>query len=314
MTVLVPNASEAERAALARAAGRRCSLSWAPEHVHLVHESSNGAVAERRRRRTRQNRQWPKEATEMWQDTTDLDRLALVAGSEPRDRRLWRRRRHRGQRGRSRRSRDREARGQAERRLTISNWPLLHRQEDRSGLREGDRRISVKYIEDVNDNAEFFGKLQPLLGQGAVRAAARCSSSRTGWRRRCTISATSRTSTSRRIPNVEKNLVPSLQHPTFDPNRDFSVPWQSGMTGLIVRTDLAPDVKSICDLFDPQVQGQGRHAHRAARHRAAGDEVPGGRPQQGHRVRLAGGDRQDQGGRRVGADPPLHRATTTPAT
>ena len=28
------------------------------------------------------------------------------------------------------------------------------------------------------------------------------------------------------------------------------------MTGLIVRTDLAPDVKSICDLFDPKYKGK----------------------------------------------------------
>jgi spermidine/putrescine transport system substrate-binding protein len=50
--------------------------------------------------------------------------------------------------------------------------------------------------------------------------------------------------------------VPALQHPTFDPNRDFSVPWQSGMTGLIVREDLAPDVHSICDLFNPKYKGK----------------------------------------------------------
>src|SRR5206468_3692345 len=37
---------------------------------------------------------------------------------------------------------------------------------------------------------------------------------------------------------------------------DFAVPWQSGMTGLIVRTDLAPDIKSICDLFDPKYKGK----------------------------------------------------------
>ena len=58
------------------------------------------------------------------------------------------------------------------------------------------------------------------------------------------------------IPNVEKNLVPSLQSPSFDPDRSFSVPWQSGLTGIIVRTDLAPDVHSICDLFDPQYKGK----------------------------------------------------------
>ena len=34
------------------------------------------------------------------------------------------------------------------------------------------------------------------------------------------------------------------------------MPWQTGMTGLVVRTDLAPDVTSICDLFDPQYAGK----------------------------------------------------------
>ncbi len=45
MTVLVPNASEAERSRLP-GGGAPVRLSWAPEHVHLVLESSNGAVAE----------------------------------------------------------------------------------------------------------------------------------------------------------------------------------------------------------------------------------------------------------------------------
>ena len=58
------------------------------------------------------------------------------------------------------------------------------------------------------------------------------------------------------IPNVEHNLIPQLQHPPADPNRDFTVPWQAGMTGLIVNTDLAPNVTSICDLFDPQYKGK----------------------------------------------------------
>ena len=56
--------------------------------------------------------------------------------------------------------------------------------------------------------------------------------------------------------NNYKNLVPSLANPPFDPNRDYSMPWQTGMTGLVVRSDLAPDVTSICDLFDSQYAGK----------------------------------------------------------
>jgi ABC-type Fe3+/spermidine/putrescine transport system ATPase subunit len=44
ITVLVPNASEAERARLP-GGGAPVRLSWAPEHIHVVRESRAGAVA-----------------------------------------------------------------------------------------------------------------------------------------------------------------------------------------------------------------------------------------------------------------------------
>jgi spermidine/putrescine transport system substrate-binding protein len=60
----------------------------------------------------------------------------------------------------------------------------------------------------------------------------------------------------KRLPNVQKNLIPALRHPEADPRREFTVPWQSGMTGLIVRKDFAPDVDEIEDLFDPRYKGK----------------------------------------------------------
>lgn len=44
MTVLVPNADEAERQRLP-GGGARVALSWEPEHMHLVRESPDGAPA-----------------------------------------------------------------------------------------------------------------------------------------------------------------------------------------------------------------------------------------------------------------------------
>jgi spermidine/putrescine transport system substrate-binding protein len=138
--------------------------------------------------------------------------------------------------------------------LSISNWPLYI---DKQTVPDFEKAtgVSVKYTEDVNDNAEFFGKMQPLLAKGesggrsiiVVTDWMAAKMHELGYVQDLDKSA---------IPNVEKNLVPALQHPTFDPNRDFSVPWQSGMTGLIVREDLAPDVKSICDLFNPKYKGK----------------------------------------------------------
>ena len=58
------------------------------------------------------------------------------------------------------------------------------------------------------------------------------------------------------VPNVDANLKESLRSPDFDPERKFSIPWQSGMTGLLVNKAEAPDIKSVNDLFDPQYKGK----------------------------------------------------------
>src|SRR4029078_327575 len=41
-----------------------------------------------------------------------------------------------------------------------------------------------------------------------------------------------------------------------DAAHDYSIPWQGGMTGLIVNEDLAPDIHCINDLFDPKYHGK----------------------------------------------------------
>jgi spermidine/putrescine transport system substrate-binding protein len=138
--------------------------------------------------------------------------------------------------------------------LTISTWPLYI---DKQTVPDFEKAtgVSVKYIEDVNDNQEFFGKVQPLLAQG--QSGGRSMFVVTDWMAKKMYDLGYLQNLDKAgIPNVVKNLTPSLQHPTFDPNRSFSVPWQSGMTGVIVRTDLAPDVHSICDLFDPKYKGK----------------------------------------------------------
>jgi spermidine/putrescine transport system substrate-binding protein len=138
--------------------------------------------------------------------------------------------------------------------LTISNWPLYIDKQTVPDF-EQETGVSVKYIEDVNDNAEFFGKMQPLLDKGesggrsmfVVTDWMAAKMHQLGYLQDLDKSA---------IPNVEQNLLPNLQHPSFDPERNFAIPWQGGMTGVIVRTDLAPDVRSICDLFDPKYKGK----------------------------------------------------------
>ena len=138
--------------------------------------------------------------------------------------------------------------------VTISNWPFYI---DKNTVPNFEKAtgVTTKYIEDVNDNAEFFAKVQPLLANG--ESGGRSMFVVTDWMAKQMYDLGYLQNLDKSgIPNVEKNLRPSLRSPDFDPNRDFSVPWQSGMTGLIVNKDLAPNVHSIADLFDPQYKGK----------------------------------------------------------
>ena len=88
------------------------------------------------------------------------------------------------------------------------------------------------------------------------REAATSSSPPTGWPAATTTSATSRTSTCRRCRTSRRTCCRSFATRTSTPTARSPVPYQSGMTGLIVRTDLAPDITSINDLFDPKYKGK----------------------------------------------------------
>ncbi len=141
--------------------------------------------------------------------------------------------------------------------LTISQWPLYvdPGKDGTVAEFERDSDIDVEWVEDINDNVQFFGKMRPLLDQG--KSGGRSMFVLSDWlaARMHDLGYLYELDYSQ-LPNVEQNLLPALRHPQADPERKFTVPWQSGMTGLVVRTDLAPDVSSICDLFDPRYKGK----------------------------------------------------------
>jgi spermidine/putrescine transport system substrate-binding protein len=138
--------------------------------------------------------------------------------------------------------------------VTISNWPLYIDEKTVPDFEKA-TGVSVNYKEDINSNEEYFNKMQPILAQGesgerSIMVLADYEVTKMhelGYLQELDKSA---------LPNVEKYLAKSLRHPSFDPNRSYTVPWQSGMTGIIVNKELAPEVKSICDLFNPKYKGK----------------------------------------------------------
>jgi spermidine/putrescine transport system substrate-binding protein len=59
------------------------------------------------------------------------------------------------------------------------------------------------------------------------------------------------------MPNAVKNIEPSVAHPDFDPNRDISMPWQTGQVVVLYRKDLTKgELTDYNDLLDPKFKGK----------------------------------------------------------
>ena len=142
--------------------------------------------------------------------------------------------------------------------FNISNWVGYIDKGENNAIAKFEQQYpgtTVNYTEDVNDNQEFFGKVQPLLDQG--ESGGRSMMVVTDWMAKQMndlgyLEAIDYAD----LPNVEANLREDLRSPEFDPNREFSVPWQTGMTGLLVDEKRAPGIESVNDIFDPQYKGK----------------------------------------------------------
>jgi len=147
-----------------------------------------------------------------------------------------------------------------EKMLHFSNWPLYI---DQAKQKQGDKKVTVfptlqefqktsgievEYVADVNSNSEFFGIVRNQLAdcQSTGRdmfaltdyMAARMID--LGWIQKLDKA---------NMPNVEANLAESLRSPSWDPNRDYSVPWQSGLTGIAYNSELTGEVRSFEELL-----------------------------------------------------------------
>ncbi|MYR46887.1 extracellular solute-binding protein [Streptomyces sp. SID5910] len=148
-------------------------------------------------------------------------------------------------------------------RLTWANWPLyIDTDEEHPSRRptldafEKRTGISVDYIEEINDNDEFFGKISPSLMNHQstdrdliVISDWMCSRFvRLGWVQEMDRS---------RQPNVTKYLDPLLRSPAFDPGRKYTVPWQSGITGIAYnRRRLGREIRHVSDLWAKDLKGR----------------------------------------------------------
>src|SRR5687767_4795966 len=149
------------------------------------------------------------------------------------------------------------AKGEISDSLYFANWPL-YIEEDRGTLKEFEQEYGtkVRYVEEINDNTEFFGKVRQQYDRGD--SGGRDIHVVTDWMaaRMMRLGYVQKFDKAE-MPNVQANLIERLKSPPFDPKRDYSVPWQSGFAGIIYRKDkVKREPKSIDDLFDPDYKGK----------------------------------------------------------
>ena len=140
--------------------------------------------------------------------------------------------------------------------LRFSNWPLYidvnQKTKSRPSLDAFKKRfgVSVAYTEDINANSEYFGKIQGPLSrnQPINRDIVVLTDNERflslmidkGWVEKLDKGA---------IPNIA-NLVDVQKSPPFDPKRQYSLPWQSGMTGIAYNEKLTKPITSMKQVLE----------------------------------------------------------------
>jgi spermidine/putrescine transport system substrate-binding protein len=144
--------------------------------------------------------------------------------------------------------------------LDFANWPLYI---DKAGGQRPTLNdfteatdIEVNYKEVIDDNQSFFGTIQEPLASGQD----------TGWdlivvtdwliAKMISLGYLEQLDQDR-IPNFYEHAGQIYQNRTYDPGNKYSVPWQSGITGIGYNPKLTGrEITSTADLFDPAFEGQ----------------------------------------------------------
>ncbi|MFG1650707.1 extracellular solute-binding protein [Micromonospora sp. NPDC049275] len=150
-----------------------------------------------------------------------------------------------------------------EKKLAFSNWPQYMDVDEKDESKRPSldefvttSGIQVTYTEDINDNNEFFGKVQNQLA--ACRSTDRdiivlsdwmaARMIRLGWIQKLDPA---------KIPNVQANLLPSLLHRPFDAENRISIPWQSGLAGLAYNGSVTRELRTVDELLTrPDLRGR----------------------------------------------------------
>jgi spermidine/putrescine transport system substrate-binding protein len=152
-----------------------------------------------------------------------------------------------------------------EKSVTWSNWPQYIPSDNGVFPFNDEFReltgITVEYLEDINDNASFYAKVRPLLEQG--QSIDRDLVILTDWMADLWIQrAYARPMDATLLPLAKAGMIEQFASPGFDPDRSYTIPWQSGFSGLVANKPLLKELTgtdelvSVDQILDPKVKGK----------------------------------------------------------
>jgi spermidine/putrescine transport system substrate-binding protein len=150
--------------------------------------------------------------------------------------------------------------------MTFANWPLyMDKKKDANGdvvhpsldAFKRDTGITVDYEEVIDDYASFFGKIEPQLDAGQSTGFDLIvmgypkylpAMIRLGYLIELDHDL---------LPTFEANVAPKYTQAPYDPGNRFSVPYQSGITGIGYDIDqTGREISSLQDLFSDEFRGK----------------------------------------------------------
>ena len=157
--------------------------------------------------------------------------------------------------------------------LNFENWPYYM---DTKGTRtaagltgpttleqfDQEKGIKVNYYEGIDSNDGYFAKIQGQLSQGnGIGRDIIVATDNSQFPSLYVSEEYVQKLDKSLIPNID-NLIDAQQSPGFDPNRDYSLPWLTGIDGIGWNEELTGGPVTSIDpaAHRPQAQGQGDDA------------------------------------------------------
>ena len=148
--------------------------------------------------------------------------------------------------------------------VDFANWPLYidvssknnsdHPTLDAFTKQTG---IKVNYYEVIQDDGPFFAKVQPSLSAGQYSGYDMAVITNGIYLDKFRELGYLVPLDHSKLPNFKKYAAAKYKNPSYDPNNTYTIPWQSGFTGIGYDPDkVGGEINSWSDLLNPKFKGK----------------------------------------------------------